>query len=124
MSVKRNSKSQKKELKMIVKRVIILFTMFISIIATGQDEEKVLFSIDGSEVYNAEFIRVFEKNKDIVVEDERKGFDDYFDLFVDFKLKLKQAREIQLDTLSSYTSELVKYREQLVQPYLQNPEAT
>ena len=124
MSVKYYSKSQKKELKMIVSRIIILFAMLMSCVAMGQDEDKVLFSIDGAEVYNAEFIRVFEKNKDIVVEDGQKDFDDYFDLFVDFKLKLKQAREKQLDTLSSYTSELVKYREQLVQPYLQNPEAT
>ena len=77
-----------------------------------------------SPVYNAEFIRVFEKNKDIVVEDQQKDFDDYFNLFVDFKLKLVQARDLDLDTLSSYTADLAKYREQLIQPYLQNPEAT
>ncbi|MEL4454922.1 peptidylprolyl isomerase [Lutimonas vermicola] len=108
---------------MMIKKVIILSAMFISGIVSGQDEEKVLFSIDGNDVYSSEFIRVFEKNKDIVVEDERKDFDDYFELFVDFKLKLMQARDIKLDTVSSYVSELSKYREQLVQPYLQNPEA-
>ncbi len=108
---------------MMIKKVIILSAMFISGIVTGQDEEKVLFSIDGNDVYNAEFIRVFEKNRDIVVEDERKDFEDYFDLFVDFKLKLRQARDRKLDTISSYISELSKYREQLVQPYLQNAEA-
>ncbi len=106
------------------KKVIILSVILMSGLVRGQDEEKVLFSIEGSPVYNAEFIRVFEKNKDIVVEDERKDFDDYFDLFVDFRLKLIQARELHLDTLSSYTSDLAKYREQLIQPYLQNPEAT
>jgi len=79
--------------------------------------------VDGKDVYNAEFIRVFEKNRDIVVEEEKKDFDDYFDLFVDFKLKLEQARDMHLDTASSYTAELAKYREQLIQPYLQNPEA-
>lgn len=106
------------------KKAIILFFVLFSMLVKAQDEDKVLFSIDDQDVYNAEFIRVFEKNKDIVVEEEHKGFDDYFDLFVDFKLKVKQARDLHLDTSSTYISELVKYREQLIQPYLQNPEAT
>ena len=106
-----------------IKKVIILSVLFMSTWVRAQDQDKVLFTIDGKEVYDAEFIRVFEKNKDIVVEEEQKDFDDYFDLFVDFKLKLQQARDIHLDTASSYTVELNKYREQLIQPYLQNPEA-
>lgn len=106
------------------KKVIILFVVLISALVKAQDQEKVLLSIDGQEVYNAEFIRVFEKNKDIVVEESQKDFDDYLDLFVDFKLKVKQARDLHLDTASTYVSELEKYREQLIQPYLQNPEAT
>lgn len=123
MTVLKNSKREKKLLIMTMKKVIILAALLLSGFVRGQDEEKVLFSIDGTEVYNADFIRVFEKNKDIIVEDERKDFEDYFDLFVDFRLKLMQARDLKLDTLSSYTDELSKYREQLVQPYLQNQEA-
>ena len=106
-----------------LKKVIILSVLFMSMLVRGQDQDKVLFTIDGKEVYNAEFIRVFEKNKDIIVEEEQKDFDDYLNLFVDFKLKLRQAHDIHLDTLTSYTVELAKYREQLIQPYLQNPEA-
>ncbi len=124
MKLLENSERQRKQLKMTIKKVIIFAAVLMSGLVRGQDEEKILLSIEGSPVYNAEFIRVFEKNKDIVVEDERKDFDDYFDLFVDFRLKLVQARDLHLDTLSSYTSDLSKYREQLIQPYLQNPEAT
>ena len=89
----------------------------------AQQGNEVLFTIDGEEVYTSEFLRVYEKNKEIVVEEEGKGFDEYFELFVDFKLKLKQARDQQLDTSSSYRNDLANYREQLIQPYLQNPEA-
>ena len=89
----------------------------------AQREQELLFTIDGEEVYTSEFLRVYEKNKEIVVEEEGKGFDDYFNLFLDFKLKLKQARDQQLDTSTSYRQDLAKYREQLIQPYLQNPEA-
>lgn len=89
----------------------------------AQQENEVLFTIDGEEVFTSEFMRVYEKNKEIVVEEEGKDFDDYFELFVDFKLKIKQARDQKLDTSSSYLKDLEKYREQLIQPYLQNPEA-
>lgn len=119
-----NAKTDRTQVKMRIKKVMILSVLFISTLVNGQDQDKVLFSLDGKDVYNAEFIRVFEKNRDVVVEEEHKDFDDYFDLFVDFKLKLEQARDMHLDTASSYTAELAKYREQLVQPYLQNPEAT
>ena len=116
---------ERKHLKMRIKKVMILSAILMSCFVRGQhDEDKKLFSINDTDVYDSEFVRVYEKNKDIVVEDERKGFDDYFDLFIDFKLKLTQAREMKLDTASAYLSELEKYREQLIQPYLQNPEAT
>ena len=101
--------------------------MLVLLLATAgvvaQQEKELLFTIDGEEVYTSEFMRVYEKNREIVVEEEGKGFEDYFDLFLDFKLKLKQARDQQLDTSSSYRQDLAKYREQLIQPYLQNPEA-
>ena len=103
----------------------LCFSVFLSCFcwAWAQEGDEVLFTIEGEEVYTSEFMRVYEKNKEIVVEEEGKGFEDYFDLFLDFKLKLKQARDQDLDTSSTYQSDLAKYREQLVQPYLQNPEA-
>lgn len=107
-----------------IKKVIILSALLIGGLMQAQDQEKVLFSIEGEDVYNVEFIRVFEKNKDILVDEQQKDFKEYFDLFVDFKLKLRQARDMGLDTSGTYIEELQKYREQLIQPYLQNPEAT
>ena len=90
----------------------------------AQDKEEVLFRIDDEKVYSSEFIRVFQKNKEIVVDYEQKNFDDYFDLFINFKIKLKQAYELKLDTISSYQAELAKYREILIMPYLQDSSAT
>ena len=101
--------------------VFVAFLLVTTIFAQNNDE--VLLTIDDEKVYTSEFVRIYEKNKDIVVENEQKEFEDYFDLFVDFKLKLKQAKDLQLDTLQDYQKELNKYREQLIEPYMQNPEA-
>ncbi|MCF6222687.1 MAG: peptidyl-prolyl cis-trans isomerase [Flavobacteriaceae bacterium] len=106
-------------------RKLFLLTALLSVfLLNAQDKEKIIFTIDGENSYDAEFIRVYQKNKDIVVESEKKKIEDYFELFLNFKLKLKQAHDISLDTSSTYISELAKYKEQLISPYLQNPEAT
>ncbi len=105
------------------KKLIVFTALLFVVIVKAQKNDNVLFSIDDEKVYTSEFIRVYQKNKDIVIENEHKSFDDYFNLFVDFKLKLKQAYDLQLDTASSYINELEQYREQLVSPYLQDQEA-
>lgn len=109
---------------MIFRDLFVFITLLTTVLAKAQNNETVLFSIDEEPIYAAEFIRVFQKNKDIVVEEDHKGFDSYFDLFVDFRLKLKQAYELKLDTISSYQNELKKYKEQLIEPYLKNEESS
>ena len=101
---------------MVLKRLLLLIILLYTAMLNAQDKEEVLFRMDDEKVYSSEFIRVFQKNKDIVVDYEQKNFDDYFDLFINFKIKLKQAYELKLDTISSYQTELAKYREILIMP--------
>jgi len=109
---------------MVLRKLFLLTALLSAFLVNAQDKEKIIFTIDGENSYDVEFIRVYQKNKDIVVENEKKSFEDYFELFLNFKLKLKQAHDISLDTSSTYISELAKYKEQLMSPYLQNPKAT
>jgi peptidyl-prolyl cis-trans isomerase SurA len=105
-------------------KLIVLVVFLLITKVKAQENNELLFTIDEEKVYTSEFIRVYQKNKDIIVESDEKDFDSYFDRFVNFKLKLKQARDLKFDTLSSYKNELSKYKEQLMGPYLQDPEAT
>ena len=109
---------------MIVKKQIVFVAFLFAVLASAQKKEEILFTIDQEKVYTSEFIRVFQKNQDIVVEDQENNFDTNLDLFIDFKLKLKEARDIKLDTLLRYKNELAKYREELTKPYLQDNNAT
>ena len=87
---------------MVFKNGLLVIVLLYTVLLRAQEKEEVLLRIDEEKVYSSEFIRVFQKNKDIVVDYEKKNFDDYFNLFVDFKIKLKQAYELKLDTISSY----------------------
>ena len=44
------------------------------------------------------------------------------ELFINFKLKVKEAESLGMDTLSTFVNELEGYRKQLSKPYLKDKE--
>ena len=68
-----------------------------------------------------EFKGVFYKNNHNTAI-TKEYLDDYMNLFINFKLKVREAEELGLDTNSSFITELEGYRKQLAKPYLKNNE--
>jgi peptidyl-prolyl cis-trans isomerase SurA len=79
--------------------------------------DPVLMTIGNTKVTVSEFKNVYDKNRKEGASDP-KALNDYVDLFVNFKLKVKEAEELGLDTAKSFKEELAGYRKQLAQPYL------
>ena len=98
--------------------IFCFLLLFVSAVFAQEKGDKVLFKIDGKPVYKSEFKRLFGKNANVKVADQKPSIDEDMRLFIDYKLKLEEAKELQLDTVSSYKKEVLKYREQLVLPYL------
>ena len=82
-------------------------------------QNEVLLTIDGQPVLRSEFERIYHKNSNIEGY-ENKPPAEYLDMFVNFKLKVLEARNLGFDTLTSFINELAGYREQLSRPYLQD----
>jgi peptidyl-prolyl cis-trans isomerase SurA len=106
------------------KQIFFLVLFITSIITAQNKKDKVLLTIDNNPVYTSEFLRVYNKNKDIINEENKKNVDEYLELFVNYKLKLKEAKDLKLDTVSSYLKELNKYKKQLIEPYLKDRKVT
>lgn len=89
---------------------------------TGNDP--VLMTIGGNtKVTKSEFENVYHKNnKNKEAANDGKSLKEYVDLFINFKLKVKEAEEMGLDTSKSFKDELAGYRKQLAQPYLTDKE--
>lgn len=85
---------------------------------TGDDP--VLMKIAGKPVTVSEFQSIYKKNNPSAEGStaEHKSVDEYVSLFVNFKLKVKEAEESGLDTSKQFRDELTGYRKQLTQPYL------
>ena len=90
----------------------------------AQTADPTLLTIDGKAITKSEFESVYKKNNGKDMSAEKKSVNDYLDLFVNFKLKVKEAEGMGLDTLPSFKQELNGYRKQLAAPYLTDKDAT
>lgn len=86
--------------------------------------DEVLFTVENDPVYVSEFTRVFNKNIDLVKDESQKDVDEYLKLFINYKLKLKEAEALGLDKKPSYLNELSSYKSQLAGNYLTDSKVT
>ena len=89
--------------------------------AQSQSQRDVILTIENTPVYKQEFLRVYKKNLDLVKDASQKSVDGYLDLFIDYKLKVKEAYAQKLDQGKAYIKEFEKYRSQLSRNYLFEP---
>lgn len=99
--------------------VFLLIANFIS----AQNKE-VIFTIDKKPVYTDEFLRIYNKNIDLVQDESQKDIDEYLQLYIDYKLKVLQAEELKLDEKSSFLKEFDGYKKQLAKNYLTDTNAS
>lgn len=103
-----------------MRKIVLVFVLSFSVSVFSQKREKTLMTIDGEKITVSEFKRVYEKNLDVIDSQDSKNLTNNLDLFINFKLKVKEAYAIKLDTLSSYRKEMETYKNQLSGPYLQD----
>ena len=108
-----------------IRHLSFFFTFIFTSISLVQAQDKeVLFTIDKEQVYASEFIRVYNKNLDLVKDESQKDIDGYLKLFINYKLKLKEAKRLELDEKSSYLREFESYKKQLAANYLTDNKVT
>jgi peptidyl-prolyl cis-trans isomerase SurA len=102
--------------------LLILLLLIVSSCAIQKNsalEDAVLFKIDEEPTVADEFIYVYEKNNfnnDSLYYEE--DVDKYFELFVNFKLKVEAAKAAGIDTSKAFLDEFKTYKDQLIKPYL------
>ena len=110
---------------MSIKHVFTVLCMgLLSSFAVAQkDTKEVLFTIDEVPYYTEDFNHVYNKNINLIPESER-DVREYLDLYINYKLKVHQAKALGLDTLETYKRELAQNRNQLVSRYLSTEKVT
>lgn len=102
-----------------IKKIIVFLCISSATLSFAQKGGPAVFSVDGDTVWGAEFERVFSKNdKTPDVRPTMAELEDYLNLYIRFKLKVKEAYQLGMDTNQNFIKELAGYRKQLAQPYL------
>ena len=89
-----------------------------------KNTDDVLFTVDGEPIKSSEFIRVYNKNLDLVKDESQKDIDAYLELFINYQLKIKEAKRLGLDTIPKYKREFENYKKQLSKNYLSDSNVT
>ncbi len=87
-------------------------------------DDQTLMTVANEKVSKSDFLSIYNKNnvKGEVI--DKKSLEEYLELFINFKLKVKEAEELGMDTLTTFKTELAGYRKQLAQNYLVDNDMT
>jgi peptidyl-prolyl cis-trans isomerase SurA len=95
-----------------------LVILLVFSVASAQDSDPVILKVAGEGITKSEFLNVYQKNNVNGEVIDRKSLEEYMELYINFRLKVKEAEQLGLDTMRSFIDELAGYRKQLAQPYL------
>lgn len=113
-------------MKFTMKKKNLFLVLFLTIqcITFSQSKKEVLFTINQNPYYTDEFLRVYNKNIDLVKDESQKDLNQYLELFVGYKLKINKANKLGLQNNPKYVSELASYRTQLAKNYTSDIKVT
>jgi peptidyl-prolyl cis-trans isomerase SurA len=76
-----------------------------------------LFTYGADKTSKEEFLRAYNKNKPSTT-DKEKSLREYFDLYSNFKLKVKAAKELRLDTIPQIKYDVQNFKDQIIDNYM------
>ncbi|MFN4080876.1 MAG: peptidylprolyl isomerase [Saprospiraceae bacterium] len=88
------------------------------------DDSRTLFTVGGDPVSIGDFRYIYSKTNQDKADYTEQSVRDYLDLYIKFKLKVRAAREMRLDTIPTVKTELENYRRQLSNSYLVDREVS
>jgi peptidyl-prolyl cis-trans isomerase SurA len=100
-----------------MRRIVAGLMIFGLLLGAKAQDNRTLLTVGNDPISVDEFLAIYNKNNTNNVVD-KKTMEEYVDLFVNFKLKVKEAESLGMDTASKFIKELDGYRRQLAQPYL------
>ena len=97
-----------------MKKIYLLFAMLVCISTV---HSQTIFTYGNNAVGKDEFLRAYNKNNTPIT-DKEKSLREYLDLYSNFKLKVKAAEELHIDTLPQIQYDIENFRHQVEENYM------
>lgn len=104
-----------------MKRFIVSLVLVLAGIGTNVAqnlEDKTIITVNNTAVSVGEFLGVYKKNLELVTDQKQKELDNYLNLYIDYKLKVAEAYDRQLDTSKTHKDEYRLYKHKLATNYM------
>jgi peptidyl-prolyl cis-trans isomerase SurA len=99
--------------------LVIFFFCTVAIPATSQT----LFTYGKYKADAGDFLRAYNKNNSVQATAGDKAMREYLDLYINSRLKVRQAYDRGYDTLPQIKSEVLNLRNQIIENYMSDPKA-
>ena len=99
----------------------LMSSLLMTTLCEAKQEDPVVMRIANEDIYKSEFEYIYNKNNSVSTSD-KKSIDEYVDLFINYKLKVAEAKSLGFMGQPSYMSEYQKYENQLIAPYVREKE--
>ncbi len=103
-----------------MKKIILSGICFLSLQMAAFSQT--LFTYGKNKVETDEFLRAYKKNNSTETNKE-KAIKEYVDLYINFKLKVLDAKKEGMDTLTQIKNDVADFRSQIIESYLAKPNA-
>jgi peptidyl-prolyl cis-trans isomerase SurA len=88
-----------------------------------QSYSQTLFTYGPYKADAKEFLRAFNKNNQSTASDKNRAIKEYLDLYINSRLKIREAYDRKYDTLPGIQSEIENLRSQVIENYMSDPDA-
>jgi peptidyl-prolyl cis-trans isomerase SurA len=107
------------------KNAILLLALTLCIkFSFAQTADPVLLHVAGEDITKSEFEKVYHKNNNKENSNDPAAVKEYLELYINYKLKVREAEDEKMDTSEAFITELAGYRKQLAQPYMTDKDVT
>jgi len=114
------------DIQIIMKKTIsLMISIFAlaSITVCAQSDDPVLMTVGNEKVTKSEFIKAYQKNSSLS-EATEADLREYLKLYMDYRMKVQEAKALKLDTAQSFQKEWASYKNQYAQQYLIDTEVS
>ncbi len=101
------------------KKLLVVIIACFSIISSSA---QTLFTYGKYSVDAKDFIKAYNKNNSLPVVNKAKAISDYLDLYINSRLKIREAYDRRYDTLAQIKIEVENLRTQISESYMNDPE--
>lgn len=105
-----------------IRHIGLIVIIIVSCFSLSAQDDPVLFSVGNTPVHVSEFEYIYTKTNGEDASFEEESLKEYLDLYVNFKLQVEKARDLEIDTIKVLQQELAGYRRQLSKNYLMDRE--